>query len=154
MWATFLFEQTDGLDFDVLPIPTIFDEAATWGDSHTLVLPKETESREELLASIQFADWLAENGKDWAIAGHVPVKETVLDDPAYQAMPFRSQYSEIVETVNFYPHHPKLWACNDIMVESLVKMLEGEFTAEEAIEDAATRINLLLDASPLPPPPP
>ena len=144
VWATWLFEQSSDLEFGVLPIPTLYDKPATWGDSHTLVLPLKETDEDHILASIRFADWLASNGQGWAVAGHVPVKPEIITSEAYQGMSHRSQYAEIIQDVNFYPQHPQLWACNEIMVDCFVKMVEGEFSVDQAIEMAESQINQLL----------
>ena len=72
VWATGTWEGTEGLDFGAMPIPQLFDQPGTWGDSHTIILPvpkKEDQAKRE--AAITFANWIADNGQIWAKAGHI-----------------------------------------------------------------------------------
>ncbi|MBO7747968.1 ABC transporter substrate-binding protein [Paenibacillus sp. MWE-103] len=114
VWATGTWESTKGLEFGAMPIPKIFDQEATWGDSHTIILPvTKSEDPAKRKAAMIFADWIASNGQIWAKAGHIPSKPSVLENADYKAMPYRSDYASVAGTVKFSKPSTKNWQIRD-----------------------------------------
>lgn len=114
VWATGTWESTKGLEFGAMPIPKIFDQEATWGDSHTIILPvTKSEDPAKRKAAMIFADWIASNGQIWAKAGHIPSKPSVLENADYKAMPYRSDYASVASTVKFSKPSTKNWQIRD-----------------------------------------
>lgn len=144
VWATGSFESNSSLDFAAVSFPQIFGQPATWGDSHTIVLPKQ-DNKDKQLAAVKFADWLAENGEMWAKAGHVPTKKSVIESKEYKEMPYRSDYAEVMEIVKYMPDTDKLSAVNDAVLESLVKINYGQITVEEGLKEAQEKAEKLLN---------
>ncbi|OAK67206.1 ABC transporter substrate-binding protein [Lederbergia galactosidilytica] len=143
VWATGNFETEESLDFAAVPFPQLFGQPAAWGDSHTLIVPKQ-DDREKEVAAVKFADWLAENGVMWAKAGHVPSKPSVIESEEYQEMPYRADYASVMDIVKYMPDTPKLGAINDAILESLVKVNYGQATVDEGLEEAQIKVNELL----------
>lgn len=152
VWTTGIWEDTEGLDFGVIPLPTIFDKQAVWGDSHTLFLPKqEKPDQEKQQAALTFASFVAENGQIWAKAGHIPVKQSVYKKEAFKKLPHRSKYVEAADHVVF----PKRSAVNapveTILNRNLDAVLNGDAPAEKAFKKAEKEIQELLENSLLTP---
>ncbi|MCM3041206.1 ABC transporter substrate-binding protein [Paenibacillus motobuensis] len=147
VWATGTWEGTEGLDFGAMPIPQLFDQPATWGDSHTIILPvpkKEDQAKRE--AAITFANWIADNGQIWAKAGHIPSKPSVLDKPEYKEMPYRSDYAAVADTVKFNKPSTKNWQIRDMaMFKYLNEIWANKMSAEDAIAQMQTEIQKVLD---------
>ncbi|MEK0312366.1 ABC transporter substrate-binding protein [Cohnella sp. 56] len=114
VWATGTWESTKGLEFGAMPIPKIFDQPATWGDSHTIILPttKSNDAAKRKAAAI-FANWVADNGQIWAKAGHIPSKPSVLEKEEFKALPYRSDYASVADTVKFSKPSTKVWQIRD-----------------------------------------
>ncbi len=146
VWATWNFEQNEQLQFGVTILPTLFDHAATWGDSHTLIFPRMGAGHRKN-AALRFAEWLAEHGEFWAVAGHVPSKREVLQKSNFMQLPHRMDYVGAVEQVRAYPRHPKLWQCNERMVEVFVDLMNGNYSVENALAKAEHDINDILVGS-------
>lgn len=114
VWATGTWESTKGLEFGAMPIPKIFDQPATWGDSHTIILPttKANDPAKRKAAAV-FANWVADNGQIWAKAGHIPSKPSVLEKEEFKALPYRSDYASVADTVKFSKPSTKVWQIRD-----------------------------------------
>jgi multiple sugar transport system substrate-binding protein len=145
VWATGTFEKNSGLEFAAVPIPQLFDKKATWGDSHTLVLPvQKEEDPQKTQAAAEFANWLAENGSMWSKAGHVPSKPEVLETKEFKEQPYRSDYVEIIDYVNYMPNHDKLFPIGDILRANFDLVMNGQSSVEEVLDKAEKEVNQLL----------
>lgn len=135
VWATGIWETTDGLDFTPLPVPTVFDEDGVWASSHTFILPASNHPNEEVLTgALEFMEFAADHGEMWAQAGHIPSKDTVIESQAFQEMPYRSQYAEVADYVNFLDQTIYTRGLQTVVQESLDRVWSGDITPEEAIE--------------------
>lgn len=102
VWTTGTWESTKDFEFGAMPIPKFYDQEATWGDSHTIILPlTQDEDEAKRKAAMIFADWVADNGQVWAKAGHIPSKPSVLEKQEFKDMPYRSDYSDVASVVKF-----------------------------------------------------
>lgn len=143
VWATGNFEKEQSLEFAAVPFPQLFDQPAAWGDSHTLIVPKQDDKDKEV-AAVKFANWLAEHGSMWAKAGHVPSKPSVVESEEYKAMPYRAGYADVMKIVKYMPDTPKLSAVNDAVLESLVQINYGQKTIEEGLKEAQEKADKLM----------
>jgi len=144
VWATGNFETEDDLDFSAVPFPQLYDEPSAWGDSHTLIIPKQ-DNKDKQIAAVKFADWLADNGAMWAEAGHVPTKPNVIESEEYQEMHHRSDYADVMDIVEYVPTSDRINAVNDIILESLVNINYGHVSVEEGLDEAQKQVEALLD---------
>ena len=114
VWATGIWESTKDFEFGAMPIPKIFDQEATWGDSHTIILPTtKSNDPEKRKAALVFADWVASNGHIWAKAGHIPSKPSVIESQEFKDLPYRSDYAMVASTVKFNKPSTKNWQIRD-----------------------------------------
>ncbi|QMV41254.1 ABC transporter substrate-binding protein [Cohnella cholangitidis] len=143
VWATGNFEKETSLDFAAVPFPQLFSQPAAWGDSHTLIVPKQ-DDRAKQVAAVKFANWLADNGAMWAKAGHVPSKPSVLETEEYKALPYRAGYAAVMNDVKYMPDTPKLGAINDAVLESLVQINYGNKSIDDGLKDAQEKAEKLL----------
>ncbi|WP_458119557.1 ABC transporter substrate-binding protein [Paenibacillus sp. Z6-24] len=127
VWSTGAFENIKGLDFGVVPMPQIYDQPATWGDSHTLALPKHSkEDPAKQQAALTFANWLAQHGDMWAKAGHIPSVTKVLDSQEFKDLPYRSDYAKSADFVKYWPRNEKQGQVNDNVIKEFEKMMAGK----------------------------
>jgi len=143
VWATGNFETEASLDFAAVPFPQLFSQPAAWGDSHTLIVPKQDDKAKQV-AAVKFANWLTDNGAMWAKAGHVPSKPAVLETEEYKALPYRAGYAAVMDDVKYMPDTPKLGAVNDAVLESLVQINFGNVSIEQGLKDAQSKADKLL----------
>lgn len=145
VWITGTLEATEGLDFGVMPMPQIFDNRSSWGDSHTLVLPyARSVDQEKREAALTFAKWATDNGELWAKAGHIPSKETVKEKEEFQNMPYRMDYVKAADYVTFDSAGSYTWSIRTEITTALSKVWNKQITAEEAVEEAGRGIERLL----------
>jgi len=146
VWATGTFEQTEDLNFGAVPLPRIFDEQATWTDSHTFVFPKQQKKDEEKLeAAVTFASWAAKEGfQVWAKAGHIPVRDSVLESEWYNNMKYRPDYAAALNTVHYVPFTPDWLEVEDASMDIVASLNTGQIGPEEALEKLEKEINSIL----------
>ena len=142
-WATWSFEQIDDLDFGVTEFPLVFSKRSLWSDSHTLAIPKGISDVKQK-AALKFANFVASSGLDWSIAGHIPSSKKVLNSKEYKSKPIRSQYANYIQYAYSMDKHPKLWKCNNKMVEILSSMMQSKLGAKETLQLASQEINKIL----------
>jgi multiple sugar transport system substrate-binding protein len=147
VWATGTWESTKGLEFGAMPIPKIFDQEATWGDSHTIILPvTKSEDAAKRKAAMIFADWVASNGQIWAKAGHIPSKPSVLENADYKAMPYRSDYASVASTVKFNKPSTKNWQIRDnASFKILNEVWADKMTPADAMKKLQEGVQKVLD---------
>ncbi|MFE5322317.1 ABC transporter substrate-binding protein [Paenibacillus sp. NPDC056579] len=135
VWNTGTMEQTNGLDFGVMPIPKFFDKQATWGDSHTLILPiQKKEDQAKQKAAITFMNYIADHGQIWAKAGHIPAKSKIVDDPEFKKLPYRSDYVAVADTVSFNKPSAYNWAVKTVVIRNLDTIWNNSVPTEDAFK--------------------
>lgn len=145
VWGTGAFESTKDLDFGVVPMPTIYDKPAQWGDSHTLTLPKHgKEDPAKQKAAITFANWIAQHGAMWAKAGHIPAVDKVLQSDDFKALKYRPDYASAGKNVVYFPRSPKWGLMNDAIIKEFEKMMFQKQTPEEALKNSSKAIDDIL----------
>ncbi len=141
VWATGVWENTENFNFGVVPFPKIYGKQAQWADSHTLVLPYQRRADQaKAKAAITFANFVAENGQLWSRAGHVPSKSTVLDNPEFQSLPYRSDYVAAADYAVFENWGAKTWAVRDAIIRNLNTIWSKDATIDQAIDTMVREI--------------
>ncbi|MEK3887212.1 ABC transporter substrate-binding protein [Bacillus sp. FSL K6-3431] len=145
VWATGTFEETENLDFGVTPLPTLYEKAATWGDSHSIFLPiQKKENPEKAEAALKFANFIADNGQTWTKAGHIPSKTTVVESEEFKNLPYRNDYVKAAEVVAYPKQSTKIWPIKDILIRNLDTIWANKVTPEDALKKAEDEINKIL----------
>ncbi|MCL7746820.1 ABC transporter substrate-binding protein [Halalkalibacter alkaliphilus] len=145
VWMTGALENNESLNFVALPIPQLFGEQATWGDSHTFVLPaNQNQTEEKKVASLLFADWVAENSASWAEAGHVPSKTSVVESNEFNELPYRKDYAELTDYVSFMPSSSKTTGISDSIARHISTFMSGQTNAQETLDILEQDINNIL----------
>jgi multiple sugar transport system substrate-binding protein len=145
VWSTGTFEKNQGLEFGATTIPQLFAQKATWGDSHTLVLPvQKGAEKKKQEAAVKFANWLAENGAKWSKAGHVPSKPAVIESKEFTEQQYRKDYVEVINDVNFMPNSDKLFPIGDILRANFDLVMNGQVSVDEVLDKAENEVNQLL----------
>ncbi|MFD1954114.1 ABC transporter substrate-binding protein [Paenibacillus thailandensis] len=147
VWATGTWESTKGLEFGAMPIPKFYGQEATWGDSHTIILPvTKNEDPAKRKAAMIFADWIAENGQVWAKAGHIPSKPSVLEKQEFKDLPYRSDYAAVASTVKFNKPSTKNWQIRDnASFKLLNEVWANKMTPAEAMDRLEAAVQKVLD---------
>lgn len=147
VWATGALEKAKGLDFGVMPVPTILGKPAVWGDSHTIILPKaKNPDAKKQNAAVTFADWLSTNGAMWSQAGHIPAKKDVLHTDEFKKQQYRSDYaSTTANNVRFFTKSPKIGPVGDEMTKVFNEFASsGKLNPDDALSKAEAAANKVL----------
>lgn len=92
-WEISTAQAVEGLEFGMVPIPTLYDKPATQADSHTFVLPTMDRTDAQLQRAMGFIKSLLDQGITWAEGGHVPTYLPILNSPEYEQLTPQSNYS-------------------------------------------------------------
>jgi multiple sugar transport system substrate-binding protein len=99
--------QTDGIPFDVTLFPQVYNNPATWSDSHSFVIPHQrSASPDRLDAVMQFISYVQKNAITWAQGGHIQAYTPVVQTAAYQKMLPQAHYHAEADHVVY---DPQVW---------------------------------------------
>ncbi len=98
-WEISTAQAVSGLKFGMAPIPTLYDQAAVQGDSHTFVLPTKDRSPEQRKQHMGFIKSMLDQSMTWAKGGHIPAYLPVADSQAYKDLKPQSNYAAAAEAV-------------------------------------------------------
>lgn len=96
--------QEAGIPFDAAMIPTLYGTPSVYADSHSFVLPHQSNpdpAKREL--TYQFVADLLKGSFDWAGAGHIPAYLPITESPEYADLVPQAHYAEAAEHVTYDP---------------------------------------------------
>ena len=143
VWGMSQIEDKKDLNFRIEPLPKLFDRQACWGDSHTIIIPKQ-KSNERMLASMKFVDWLTKNSALWAKAGHIPARKSVLKTPEFKKLKYRSDYAGAANITLRMPDNEYLTNVNDEIAREIGEMLNNNSSAEKTLKTMTKNVNAVL----------
>ncbi|MGI6377320.1 MAG: extracellular solute-binding protein [Anaerolineae bacterium] len=125
----------------VYPHPLIFDQKASWANSHMWVLPVQNNpDPAKLDASMAFLEWLYQNNLEWARSGHLPVRRSAVDSPEFMAMKHRAEYAEAADIAVTTPRVPEAEALEQVMRDEFGAVILGMTSIEEGMANAQRRL--------------
>ncbi|KKB12616.1 hypothetical protein VE25_06805 [Devosia geojensis] len=143
-----LSEQTGGaLEGYVAHVfPAINGEPAVWSSSHSWVMLKGgAATPEKREAALRFLRFLFENNIHWARAGHLPMRTSLMSDPAFTEMPYRIGFAEIPPIAEHLPKDvPQQRIIQPFIGEELLAALQDQKSTDEAFAAAEERVNTYL----------
>ncbi len=96
--------QNAGIPFDATMIPTLYGTPAVYADSHSFVLPHQTNANAAKRdATYQFVADMLKGSFDWAEAGHIPAYLPVTESPDYADLIPQAHYAEAAQHVVYDP---------------------------------------------------
>jgi multiple sugar transport system substrate-binding protein len=145
VWTTGTWETTKDFDFGAMPIPAVFGNSKTWGDSHTIILPITKDNDPiKRQAALKFAKYVSENGQIWAKAGHIPANKSILDNAEFKAMKYRSDYVTVAGDVVFPKQSDKTWSKNTILIKYLDEIWLNKTAPDAAFKKIDNELKTLL----------
>ncbi len=96
-WELTTGQLVKGLDFDMAPIPTLYDRAAYQADSHTFVLPKKDRTPEQRTQAMGFIKSMLEQSMTWAEGGHIPAYLPIAESAAYAKLVPQAHYASTAQ---------------------------------------------------------
>jgi ABC-type glycerol-3-phosphate transport system substrate-binding protein len=133
------------IDSKPWPQPQFGDKNATWFGVHTWMVPATLEG-EKLVAVQTLIQWISDNQKAWAGSGQVPARLSVqaeLDPVNYPSNILLGQGFTEYGVLDFQSTVvQEMYAALD---PELSAALNGQKSAQQALDDAATRMQQALD---------
>ena len=135
-----LAAQDQLFDWGAIAYPVLFDQPATWADSHCFAVPQNPRgamSEEKLAAVLEVISWMNKNSIMWATAGHIPAYLPVVESAEYQEMEPNATYAVLGENAVFDPASPVAGVASPIYdaVDNLfVPAVNGMLSVDEALQ--------------------
>jgi ABC-type glycerol-3-phosphate transport system substrate-binding protein len=133
------------IDSQAWPAPQFGEKPATWFGVHTWMVPA-TEEGDKLAAVQTLIQWVSDNQKAWAGSGQVPARLSVqaeLDPVNYPSNILLGQGFSDYGVLDFgSTATQEMYAALD---PELSAALNGQKTAQQALDDAAARMQQALD---------
>jgi len=129
-----LQKQTD-LDFGVAPLPMIGEQHATLASSHILCLRRDLE-HSELQAASRFVRFLTDRSLDWAQAGQVPARLSLLETDRFRSMEAQSTFATQLDHVFYEPNQPFNNQFDSEFNEAVEKALRNRESPQTALDRA------------------
>lgn len=136
-------------NWGAVELPVIFDQPATYADSHAFAIPAnrgKDMTPEKRAAVLEVISWISQNSLFWATAGHIPANEAVTASAEYAAMEPNATYSSLTANMIFDPKTPLAGVAGpifDVMSTYFVPTLNGEMDPAEAVESIREELNAL-----------
>ncbi len=152
-WEITTAESIEGLEFGMVPIPTIYDTQAEQADSHTFVLPAMQRSEDQTLRAMTFVKSMLEQSLTWAEGGHIPSYLPTFDSAEYKALEPQSNYAAAADTAVY---DAEAWYSGsgstfEVVVGAQIGLVQqGLATPEEALAKMRAQLTTYADTpSPL-----
>lgn len=143
-FRNFAVDQTD-IEWDVWPQFQFGEQPATWFGVHTWTLPATLEG-EKLEAVERLIRWVSEHQVDWAASGQVPARisaQEQLDPENYPSNILLGQTFQDYGVTEI--QNPAMLEIQAAIDPELSAALNGQKTAQQALDDAAARMQQVLD---------
>jgi multiple sugar transport system substrate-binding protein len=134
-------------DYYVADFPTLFDEGATWADSHMWAIPAslKRDDPETYAAALRVLAFINDHNIDWARTGHMAVRNSVLGSEAYAGLPHRDEYTGTAAIARDTPAAENYGAIQDVLNRELQAIWLTGKSIEDALSDAELEVQDLLD---------
>ena len=133
-------------NYYVADFPTLFDEGATWADSHMWAIPASLQADEAgYQAALQVLAFINDHNIDWARTGHMAVRSSVLESEAYAGLPHRAEYAGTAAIARDTPPSENYGAIQDVLNRELQAIWLTGKPIDEALADAQAEVQDLLD---------
>jgi multiple sugar transport system substrate-binding protein len=136
-----------GGGYAVVPYPKLFQKEATYADGHNWVMPRNARrSSEERAAALKFLKFFAGNAAHWARTGHLPTFQSVIDSPAWRALPHRDGLAALAETGQPLPKEVRRqFPIETIVGTEAASAISGAKPIDRTLSDMERRVNAVLE---------
>jgi multiple sugar transport system substrate-binding protein len=147
-WMTTPLSENKKLKWAAAEMPKIGDELATWAGSHQFVLPRQIKAdKNKAVASRVFVNWISQQSLNWADAGMVPARTTVLEDPAFKKKGAVNQFAAELDYIRFLPPIPGVADQAPEWEIAVSKAMLGKQGIAEALAEGGKKANKILAAN-------
>jgi multiple sugar transport system substrate-binding protein len=149
IWETNGYIEALKDDLGAGPVPQIFGKGV-WSGSHHMGITTREMSAEEKQGAQYFIAWISEHSLEWAKAGQIPARQSVVNSAEFKALPAVSEIQKQQADARFFPPFP---AAGDALFgpqgagQAAVAAVTGKKDAKAALDEAASNITKQLTAN-------
>lgn len=149
IWETNGYADALKADFGVGPVPQLFGKGV-WSGSHHMGITTREMSADEKQGAQYFIGWISEHSLEWAKAGQIPARQSVVNSPEFEALPHIPAIAEQQPDARFFPPIP---GAGDALFgpqgagQAAVATVTGKKDAKAALDEAAANITKQLVAN-------
>ncbi len=136
--------RLNDLEYMGAPLPAIGGKDGTLANSHLLCLKKNLSAKKREGAA-RFVSYLSDHSLEWAAAGQVPCRKSVRDNPEFIKMQVQSAFAEQIPTMLYPPRTPVIFEFMLEVDRATEKVLRGQATAKEALDEAQKTSQTVID---------
>ena len=131
--------------YAVVPYPTLWGSPAAFVDGHAWIMPRRARTARQRNAIARFLKFTAAHNYDWTRTGHLPAFKSVLETPAFKALPHRADIAAMAATGKQLPDYvQRQSAIQGLLAEEVEAAISGLKPVDEALATAERRINEML----------
>jgi multiple sugar transport system substrate-binding protein len=149
IWETNGYIEALKADLGAGPVPQIFGKGV-WANSHNMGITTRQMSDDEKKGAQYFIAWISEHSLDWAKAGQVPARQSVVQSAEFKALPAVSKIAEQQPDARFFPPFP---AAGDMLFgpqgagQAAVAAVTAKKDAKAALDEASANLTKQLKAN-------
>ncbi|HEX5013878.1 MAG TPA: ABC transporter substrate-binding protein [Candidatus Limnocylindrales bacterium] len=142
IWETNGYIEALKDDLGAGPVPQIFGKGV-WSGSHNMGITTREMSAEEKQGAQYFISWISEHSLEWAKAGQIPARQSVVNSAEFKALPVIPDIQKQQADARFFPPFP---AAGDALFgpqgagQAAVAAVTGKKDAKAALDEAAANI--------------
>jgi multiple sugar transport system substrate-binding protein len=131
--------------YTVYPYPRLWGQQVAYVSGHAWVVPKRERTAAQRAAIARFFRFVADHNFDWTRTGHLPAFQSVVESPAFRALPHRANIAQVASTGRPLPSGVlRQNAIEGLVGEEVAAAFNGQKTTRQALADAERRVNELL----------
>jgi multiple sugar transport system substrate-binding protein len=149
IWETNGYVDALKADLGAGPVPQIFGKGV-WSGSHHMGITTKQMSDDEKKGAQYFISWISEHSLDWAKAGQLPARQSVINSAEFKALPAVSKIAAQQPDARFYPTIPLV---ADFVTGpqgagfAAVQGVTGKADPKAALDTAAGNLQKILDTN-------
>ncbi|HZQ97838.1 MAG TPA: extracellular solute-binding protein [Chloroflexota bacterium] len=89
-------EKQQGIKYDVFETPAFFKKTVVPASGHTLTLPKNPD-KNRIQMGAEFIKWVSDHSDQWAPAGHIPAKQSIIESEYFKKLPYRKVFQDSIK---------------------------------------------------------
>jgi multiple sugar transport system substrate-binding protein len=131
------------------PVPKLFG-AGVWSGSHHMGITTREMSDDEIKGAQYFIAWISEHSLEWAKAGQLPARQSVVNSAEFKALPIVSQIQKQQQDARFPPAIP---AVSDMLfgpqgaAQAAIGAITGKGDAKALLDQSVTNMTKVLQAN-------
>jgi multiple sugar transport system substrate-binding protein len=149
IWETNGYIEALKDDLGAGPVPQLFGKGV-WSGSHHMGITTREMSADEKLGAQYFIAWISEHSLEWAKAGQIPARQSVVNSAEFKALKAIPDIQKQQADARFFPPIP---AAGDALFgpqgagQAAVAAVTGKKDAKAALDEAAANITKQLVAN-------